>query len=180
MDAKALSVPAFGAGRDETCSGLENHRRFRLLHPHPAGLQKRCCHTDAVRTAAGMGPVGLKNDKGRVGTRIDRRHQKIDRTGRVGARGQHQMTSKTPVACIQSGKPVGNCGSGNVGKAFRDDIAEFALGMDIDHADRSLSPAAAHPPAASRSALIVARGEMASVEVTISTMAPFGAAQARS
>ena len=127
-----------------------------------------------------MGPVGLKNDKGRVGTRIDRRHQKIDRAGRVGARGQHQVAPQNPVTGIQRRKPVGYGLSGNVGKALGDDIAELSLGMDIDHADRPLGPAAAHSPAASRSALIVVRGEMASVEVTISTMAPFGAAQARS
>ena len=53
---------------------------------------------------------------------------------------------------------------------------DSTLGMGVDHADAVY---AAHVPAAARSAVIVVRGEMASVAVTISTIAPVGAAQAR-
>ena len=87
------------------------------------------------------------------------------------------MTAKhTAGRTVQPGKPVSKTFAGNVRNAFDGDIADFTLGMGVDHADAVY---AAHVPAAARSAVIVVRGEMASVAVTISTIAPVGAAQAR-
>ncbi len=127
-----------------------------------------------------MRAVRLQDDEGSVGARVHRGHQKIDRAGRIAARRQHQVAAKPAVTSIQIGKPVGNCLAGNVRHAFGHDIAKLAFGMDIDHADGRLVCQGGHSVAAARRPLIVIRGEMASVAVTISTMAPDGAAQARS
>ena len=77
---------------------------------------------------------------------------------------------------VKGGGRGGGDGAGNVGNTFDGDIAQFTLGMGVDHADRRWG---GHFPAAARSAVIVVRGEMGSVEVTISTMAPVGESQAR-
>ena len=89
------------------------------------------------------------------------------------------MTTQRAVTIIQEGQPVGDTVPWNRGQARRHDIAKFALGMDIDHADGAVFRLTRHAPAAARSALMVVRGEIASVAVTISTIAPDGAAQAR-
>ena len=127
-----------------------------------------------------MGPVGLQYYEGGIGTRVDRRHQKVDRAGRVGARRQHKMAPKAVPIPVQHRQPFRDCLSRNLGQPAGDDVTEFTLGMNVDHADLAIDGGATHFPAASRRALIVVRGEMASVDVMISTMAPFGAAQARS
>ena len=124
--------------------------------------------------------VLVVDGEGGVSARVHRRYQQIHRTGRIAARRQHQLAAQRAVAINQKSKPVSDTVPRNVGKARCHDIAKLALGMDIDHADRATFALARHSPAAARSALMVVRGEMASVAVTISTIAPEGAAQARS
>ena len=124
-----------------------------------------------------MRGIRLQDDKGGVGGRIDRIHDQVHRTGRIGARRQHQMTAqRNSGIAVQPVEPVGNGPSWDFRHAVNRDIAKFTLGMGVDHADRRCG---GHFPAAARSAVIVVRGEIASVEVTISTMAPVGESQAR-
>ena len=124
-----------------------------------------------------MRGIRLQDHKGRICGRIDRIHDQVHRTGRIGARCQHQMTAQRNAGiAVQPVELVGNGLSGNFWHAVNRDIAEFTLGMGVDHADCRCG---GHFPAAARSAVMVVRGEMASVEVTISTIAPVGESQAR-
>ena len=176
-DALALAVAAAGGGGDKPGGCLQRDHGVRPGHRQAACFQKRRRHADAIGAGTGMRRVRLQDDEGGIGARIDGLHYQIDRTGGIGPRGQHQLTAKRrTVIAVQPCKPFGQTGAGNVGDTFDGDIAQFTLGMGVDHADRRCG---GHFLAAARSAVMVVRGEMASVEVTISTMAPVGESQAR-
>ena len=128
-----------------------------------------------------MGLIWLQHQKRGIRSLVPRWKDQIHRRRRIAARCQCQLAAQPPIHPVEMVQLGSKAVSRHIGNAVNRDKANFAFGMGIDHPQRAhgtVSAIMGHPAAARRS-LIVLRGAMASVSITISIMAPAGAARAR-